>query len=151
VAYHQITPEERHTLATLRKQVPTPSNAEIGRLMGRHRSTIAREIARNSTPYDGTYRPSRAQEQANGRRSRSRRNTRFTKADWKVVFSRLREGLSPEQVAGRLDLERKLTISYESIYRSFGATKSTEASSSGCCDCRRSGASGTTARSVVDV
>ena len=115
--YHQITPAERHTLATLRKQVPALSNAAIARLMGRHRSTIAREIARNSTPYDGAYRPLRAQEQANGRRSRSRRNTRFTEADWKLVFSRLKEKLSPEQIAGRLRLEGELEISYESIYR----------------------------------
>ena len=115
--YSQITPAERYTLATLRKQVPALSNASIARLMGRHRSTIAREIARNSTPYDGAYRPLRAQEQANGRRSRSRRNTRFTEADWKFVISRLRAGLSPEQVAGRLRLEGQLRISYESIYR----------------------------------
>ncbi len=117
MAYNQITPEERYTLATLRKQVPALSNAAIARLMGRHRSTIAREIARNSTPYDGAYRPSRAQEQANGRRSRSRRNKRFTPADWKTVIGLLREGLSPDQISGRLRLEARLTISHESIYR----------------------------------
>jgi len=117
VAYHQITPAERYTLATLRKQVPALSNAAIARLMGRHRSTIARELARNSTPYDGAYRPSRAQEQANGRRSRSRRNTRFTDADWKLVRTLLRERLSPDQISGRLLLERRLEISRESIYR----------------------------------
>lgn len=115
--YTQITPAERYTLATLRKQVPALSNAAIARLMGRHRSTITREIARNSTPYDGAYRPSRAQEQANGRRSRSRRNTRFTVADWKLVVRLLRERLSPDQISGRLHLESRLEISYESIYR----------------------------------
>jgi IS30 family transposase len=117
MAYTQITPAERYTLATLRKQVPALSIAAIARLMDRHRSTIAREIARNSTPYDGAYRPLRAQEQANGRRSRSRRNSKFTEEDWKLVTARLRDGLSPEQVAGRLRLEGLLEISYESIYR----------------------------------
>ena len=117
MAYHQITPAERYTLATLRKQVPALSNAAIARLMGRHRSTITREIARNSTPYDGAYRPFRAQEQANGRRSRSRRNARFKPADWNIVIALLREGLSPDQVSGRLRLESRMSISYESIYR----------------------------------
>lgn len=115
--YHQITPAERYTLATLRKQVPALSNAAIARLMGRHRSTIVREIARNRSRHDHAYRPSQAQEQTNGRRSRSRRNSRFDAAVWDLVISLLREGLSPDQVSGRLRLERRLEISYESIYR----------------------------------
>jgi IS30 family transposase len=115
--YTQITPAERYTLATLRRQVPALSNAAIARLMGRHRSTIARELARNSARYDGAYRPSKAQERANGRRRRSRRNSRFDAAHWKLVIQLLREGLSPEQVSGRLRLEGRLHISYQSIYR----------------------------------
>ena len=115
--YHQITPAERYTLATLRKQVPTLSTADIARLMGRHRSTIAREIARNRSRHDGAYRYSQAQEQTNGRRSRSRRNSRFDAAAWDLVIGLLREGLSPEQVSGRLRREGRLEISYESIYR----------------------------------
>ena len=117
MAYHQITPAERYTLATLRKQVPALSHAAIARLMDRHRSTITRELARNSARYDGAYRPSKAQERTNGRRRRSRRNSRFGATDWKLVLELLREGLSPEQVSGRLRLEGRLDISYESIYR----------------------------------
>jgi IS30 family transposase len=117
VAYHQITPAERYTLATLRKQVPALSTAAIARLMGRHRSTIAREIARNSCRYDGAYRHSKAQERTNGRRSRSRRNSRFGAPDWELVIRLLREGLSPDQISGRLRLEGRLEISHESIYR----------------------------------
>ena len=83
--YHQITREERYTLATLRKQVPRLSNAAIARLMGRHPSTISRELRRNGTPYDGRYRWTRAQEQANGRRSRSRRNSRFQHEHWPIT------------------------------------------------------------------
>jgi IS30 family transposase len=117
VTYIQITPAERYTLATLRKQVPALSNAAIARLMGRHRSTIAREIARNSSRHDGAYRHSRAQEQTNGRRSRSRRNSRFDRTSWGLVIPLLREGLSPDQISGRLRIEGRLEISYESIYR----------------------------------
>lgn len=117
MGYHQITPAERYTLATLRRQVPALSPADIARLMGRHRSTIAREIARNSSRHDGAYRPSRAQEQTNGRRRRSRRNSRFKVAEWQLVVRLLREGLSPEQISGRLRCEGRLHISHESIYR----------------------------------
>ncbi len=117
MSYHQITPVERYTLATLRKQVPRLSNAAIARLMGRHRSTIIREIARNRSRHDGGYRHAQAQEQTNGRRSRSRRNSQFGPADWTLVIRLLREGLSPDQVSGRLRLEGRLEISHESIYR----------------------------------
>lgn len=115
--YHQITPAERYTLATLLKQVPALSIAQIARLMGRHRSTIARELARNSSRYDGSYRPFRAQEMTNGRRSRSRRNSRFRAADWALIIRLLAERLSPDQISGRLALEGRLKISRESIYR----------------------------------
>lgn len=115
--YHQITPAERYTLATLLKQVPALSIAQIAHLMGRHRSTIARELARNSSRYDGSYRPFRAQEMTNGRRSRSRRNSRFRAADWSLVTRLLAERLSPDQISGRLALEGRLKISRESIYR----------------------------------
>jgi IS30 family transposase len=117
VHYHQITPAERYTLAILCKQVPALSIAAIARLMGRHRSTIAREIARNKSHRDGVYRSMRAQQETNRRRARSPRNIRFTTADWELVIRLLREGLSPDQVSGRLRLEGRLDISHESVYR----------------------------------
>src|SRR5438132_1491158 len=115
--YHQITREERYTLATLRKQEPKLSNVAIARLMDRDPSTISRELRRNSTPYDGAYRPSRAQEQANGRRSRSRRNSRFGDEQWQMVEQLLRADFSPEQISGRLRCDQVLRISHETIYQ----------------------------------
>jgi IS30 family transposase len=115
--YHQITPAERYTLATLRKQVPRLTCAAIARLMGRHRSTISREIKRNRSDYDGAYRYSRAQENTNGRRSRSRRNSRLDPDQWQLIEDLLRADLSPEQISGRLRREGVLLVSHETIYK----------------------------------
>lgn len=111
--YRQLTSGERHELSALRKQGLRP--AEIARALGRHRSTICREIRRNSRK-DGGYRPSTADQMTRGRRSRSRRNQRFTTADWELVERWLREDFSPEQVAGWLRRFRLLSISHETIY-----------------------------------
>jgi IS30 family transposase len=85
--------------------------------MGRHRSTIAREVARNSSRRDRVYRTRHAQDEMHRRRWQSGRNQRFVAADWKLVVRLMREGLSPEQISGRLRLEGRLSISHESIYR----------------------------------
>src|SRR6266516_2692021 len=100
LTYHQITAAERHTLGLLRQRGLCP--AAIARVLGRHRSTIGREVRRNGTPRDGCYRPELADWYAGGRRSRSRRNQRFSPADWTQVQELLREDWSPEQVTGWL-------------------------------------------------
>jgi IS30 family transposase len=113
--YRQITREERYKISALRQVGLWP--AEIARQVGRHRSTISRELVRNRSRSDGGYRPSKAQERANGRRSRSRRNRRFEGGDWCRVEQLLRRDWSPEQVAGRLAKHGELSISHETIYR----------------------------------
>jgi IS30 family transposase len=115
VKYHQITREERYRISELRREGYVP--AAIARKLRRHRSTISRELRRNGSLWDGRYRPSRAQEMTNGRRSRSRRNRRFEGADWKRVEALLEKNWSPEQVAGVLERTGKLSISHETIYR----------------------------------
>lgn len=115
--YHQITPEERYTLAELRTQQPRLSNAEIARRMRRHASTICRELRRNASRHDGAYRASQAQERTNGRRSRTRRWSKLTAKQWMLVEDLLREGLSPDQVSGRLRRNGTLRISHEAIYQ----------------------------------
>ena len=112
--YIQITPGERYTLGLLRKQ--GFSNAEIGRLTGRHRSTIGREFERNASHHDNAYRHSIAQEKTNGRRRRSRRNSRFSATEWTLVTTLLAEKFSPEQISGWLRLFGVLEISHETIY-----------------------------------
>jgi IS30 family transposase len=98
----------------LRKQ--GQCQAEIARALGRHRSTISREVRRNSRK-DGGYRPSTAHDFARWRRSRSRRNQRIDADAWALVVERLEQQWSPDQIAGRLRRMRLLRVSHETIYR----------------------------------
>jgi IS30 family transposase len=102
-------------LAALRRQGLNQS--EIARALGRHRSTVCRELLRNGSRSDGRYRASTAQERTNGRRSRARRNQRFSEEDFTRVDELLCRQWSPEQVAGYLRRAGLLSISHETIYR----------------------------------
>jgi len=115
VTYHQITYEERYTLGLLRRK--GLSAAAIARVLGRHRSTIVREIRRNRARSDASYRPQLADGYARGRRSHARRNRRFSAADFRLVRRFLVQQWSPEQVAGYLRRQGLLRISHETIYR----------------------------------
>jgi len=111
--YRQITSSERYAIAALRRH--GLSLSAIARELGRSASTIAREVRRNRCN-DLGYRASKADSRTRTRRSRSRRNERFSKRDWAVVERCLRRKWSPEQVAGRLRDDGVLFISYETIY-----------------------------------
>ncbi|MFN0178046.1 MAG: IS30 family transposase [Gemmatimonadales bacterium] len=115
MTYRQITASERYTVALLHGQGWAP--AAIAATLGRHRSTVGRELQRNHTAHDGWYRAEKAHSYATARRARSRRNQRFGPAAWQLVRARLAEGWSPEQIAGRLAVEGTLSISHETIYR----------------------------------
>jgi transposase, IS30 family len=112
--YRQLTPGERYELSALRKQGLRP--AAIARALGRHRSTISRELRRNLRS-DGWYDARTADQRARMRRSRSRRNRRFTADDWALVLTCLKQQWSPEQISGRLKKDGSLRISHETIYR----------------------------------
>lgn len=114
MSYRQITSDERYLISKLRQQGFNQSR--ISAVLGRHRSSISREIQRNATAADGCYRPFTASERTRGRRSRSRRNTRFTPQQWQHVHRGLRRQWSPEQIAGRLRRDGAWTISHETIY-----------------------------------
>jgi IS30 family transposase len=116
-----LTPTEREVLCRLHKA--GKSNAEIGRLMGRHRGTIGRELTRNAGEGrgGGGYCPRRAQRLADARRGRCRRRAKLDDpALSRFVGRKLRSGWSPQQVAGRLPREfphrRRMRVSRQAIY-----------------------------------
>ena len=98
------------------------SDSEIGRALGRHRSTIGREIARCGGRR--RYRPLRAERVA----ERLARRPKATKlAGCPRLLAAVEEGLgrrwSPQQIAARLKLDHPddqvMRISHETIYRSL--------------------------------
>jgi IS30 family transposase len=115
MTYRQITYEERYTVGLLRRK--RFSIAAIARVLGRHRSTVMRELRRNRANSDGMYRSELADWYARGRRSRSRRNSQFSPSDYRIIERFLKKKWSPEQIAGRLRFEGTLSISHETIYR----------------------------------
>lgn len=115
VNYEHTDKEERYALAAMRGQ--SIKVAEIARQLGRHRSTIYRELKRNASVHDGNYRALHACQKASGRQKRSKRNMRFGKEDFAPVEKLVRMDLSPEQAVGRLSREGRTTMSHETLYK----------------------------------
>lgn len=91
---------------------------EIATRLGRHRSTVYREVHRNRSVHDGYYRAMHVVWKAGGRKKRSRRNKRFGEEDFREIEAMVREDLrSPEQIVGRRKLGCKPVMSHETIYR----------------------------------
>jgi len=112
--YSQIGLEERCEIARLHAQ--GTSDRQIAAALGRSPSTISREIERNSGRDTG-YKPSPAQDKTAARRWNGSKLDR-DQALREQVLGLLAQGLSPEQVAGRLKLEAgRRVISHETIYR----------------------------------
>ena len=112
--YTQVTIEERCEIARLLAKGYSVRQIAAG--VDRPPSTVAREMKRNVSRTLG-YQPRYADQQAHARRWRGSRLERDGPLREKVL-SRLGQGWSPEQVAGRLALdEGRQVISHESIYR----------------------------------
>ena len=119
--FDQLTDCERKAIARLR--AAGQSRSQIGNLLGRHRSTIGRELRRNSLPSRqwpaGRYDAGRAIALTRRRRQRGRGHKLARQPTLRgLVRDCLAMGWSPEQIAGRLARQHGRTIiSHESIYR----------------------------------
>ena len=97
------------------------SISKIATELGRHRSTVYRDIKRNfytdgELPNLSGYYGVIAQRKAEARRARRRKLIRLPKLRMAVI-TQLKEGWSPEQIAGRLAFEgHAIRVSHETIY-----------------------------------
>lgn len=110
--------ERRAIEDMLNAKVPV---AQIAAHLGRHRSSVYREIKRNGfvdveLPQLNGYYGLNAQRTATARRARRRKLVRLE--DLRIaVITQLKKGWSPEQIAGRLGFEGQLVrVSHETIY-----------------------------------
>jgi len=117
--YDHLTLDERKLIFQLREaKMSVPRIAER---LGRHRSTIHREIRRNwhdDGPWLRGYFPQAAQAR-NDRRRRRLRKLHQNPDLARHVIARLQQAWSPEQIAGRLRYEADGThrLSPETIYQ----------------------------------
>jgi IS30 family transposase len=113
MTYHHLSHEERYQIAALLKAGLT--QAQISVNLGRHKSTISREISRNSGLRG--YRPRQACHLAENRSLNSRNARQIADADWLSVEGYLRDQWSPEQITS------EVSMSHETIYRHVYADK----------------------------
>ena len=109
--YHQLTREQRYQIYALKKMGHYLS--EIADVLGVNKSSVSRELKRNSGKRG--YRPQQAQALALERRRTGQ--PRITSRTWATVARLLRQEWSPEQISGRLKKEQGLGISHEWIYQ----------------------------------
>lgn len=114
MTYHHLSREERYQISALLKEGLSQSDIAIN--LGRHKTTISREIARNSGLRG--YRPKQANFLAQQRSTNSRNARQMDPSDWLLVERYLQSQWSPEQISA------KVPISHETIYRHIYADKS---------------------------
>ena len=107
----QLSTEQRYKIAELKRMNYGPT--AIMNATGIHKSTVSRELRRNSK--DGVYDAAKAAKLCAARRHRER--SKVCGQTREQVEEMLRQEWSPEQIAGRLPLEGHASLSHETIYQ----------------------------------
>ena len=111
----QLTKAQRYTISVMRKR--NFSMGEIAAVIGKHKSTISRELRRNCDRRSGRYDADLAQRKCERRQKGKPHRVRFTEEVRLRVEAMLREDYSPEQIVGRCKLEGLECVSVETIYQ----------------------------------
>jgi IS30 family transposase len=109
--YTQLTKEQRYQISALLKTCQ--SHTQIARVIGVDKSTVSRELKRN-TGRRG-YRPRQADAKAQSSKNKSK--VRIRKEQWEQVDQWLHLDWSPQQIHDQLLILHEWTISHEWIYQ----------------------------------
>ena len=111
--YHHLTQHERCQISVLKES--DFSITQISQKLKINKSSVSRELKRNR--FLRSYDPEEAQKLASQRRSKaSQHPKKMTPMLLSFIEADLKNFWSPEQISGRLKLERGPSISHESIY-----------------------------------
>ena len=119
MGYIHLTPIERESIMKLSAQ--GYGVRAIARKMGRCPSTISRELSRNAGT-DKSYSAYEANRKYRDRRISCRPKLKLANAEiQEYLLAHLRDGWSPEQIVGRLELcdKKQPGVSVTTIYRGF--------------------------------
>lgn len=111
--YNQLTSEQRYQISALKRI--GHSQTEIAKELEVHKSTISRELSKNTG--ERGYRARQAHEKARERRAKATPTKRISAETWEEVEEKLRQDWSPEQVSGWLEKRQEIRISHEWIYQ----------------------------------
>jgi transposase, IS30 family len=118
IKFNQLTPEQRYKIDALINSSNPLNQKQIAEQIGVSEATISRELKRNSRPRAG-YQGKNAQELSEKRRFK--KPFKITAELEKQVRAKLEEEWSPEQIVGRMALDKtsddELSISHETIYK----------------------------------
>ena len=120
--YKQLTHRERYQIYALLKEGLNCS--EIARNIGYHKSTITREIRRNSQSKT-TYHPDNASIEAFVRHKNKNKFIKITNLVKKYIHKYIKNDWTPEQVSSQLKKDNIVNISHESIYQYIYQNKKT--------------------------
>lgn len=111
--YTHLSREERYQICLMKRQ--GHNCTQIALELGRHRSSIARELKRNVSRKG--YQANAADVMAHSRQSQRRNAKQFNGQHWATVEALIRQEVSPEQITNRVLLEQGFGISHETIYQ----------------------------------
>lgn len=124
--YKHLTREQRYAIYLGRQKGETLEM--IARSIGVHKSTVSREIRRNSTP-NGKYVWSKAHDMSEFRQRHTPGNRRLSDVlKWRIAELIREEQWSPRQISGRLRRDG-INVSHEAIYAIIRSDESGELAS----------------------
>lgn len=113
MSFNHLTQEDRHHIYALK--ATGKSNSDIALALGKHKSSIGRELRRNQGARG--YRPSQANDMARERWKYSEKAVKLNVELMFILAPLIEDKWSPDQISGWLRENENISISHETIYK----------------------------------